>query len=297
MSDRFESYETTLRNCLTESKEALEAKGVTVPEETKLRNVPALIDGIEVGHAGNAITINCKSDDFLGQILTAKHTDGTTVTKVIDSLTAIIEIPKDGEWTVTNSITNEEIKFNFDTVRDLYSWSEAYLKLVFIAPQDFKQFGTAFSVTIKNPDSTVLENGFIPPFHLDQLTINGKEAYKIWTVKQKGEYQILFNYYDVNLTKRITINENKKTYEIRTNISESGTFSDPSNQEQPSIDGIDNKSDENIKIKFYAVDTTKMTDEQIEKIFSTIDSMIAEGKSEEEINSYIESKEAEYGQI
>ena len=131
MSDRFESYETTLRNCLSESKEALEAKGVSVPEETKLRNVPGLINGIEVGHSGNAITINCKDEAFLGQTLTAKHTDGTTVTKVIDSLTAVIEIPKDGEWTVTNSKTSEEFKFTVDLTRDLYVFQQAFLKFTF----------------------------------------------------------------------------------------------------------------------------------------------------------------------
>ncbi len=299
MSDRFESYETTLRNCLTESKEALTAKGVEVPEETKLRNVPALIDGIEVGHSGNAITINCKDEAFLGQTLTARHTDGTTVTKVIDSLTAVIEIPKDGEWTVSNSLTKEQFKFTFDTVRDLYEFQQATLNIV--CTSSTQHYNGYLTYNVKNPlDQVVFTHAFRES---DWPNYSPGTYTGTHTITSRGEYSVEFvnnNAGRTICTKKINIIENNKTYQLDFYITNyEQVVSDPSLPEQPGFSGQETLTDSEIlsNLTVYAVDATSMTEQQQEEIFTEINNMVEEAKSDEEINAYISSKEAEYGQI
>ena len=312
MSDRFESYETTLRNCLTESKEALEAKGVTVPEETKLRNVPGLIDGIEVGHSGNAITINCKSDDFIGQTLTAKHTDGTTVTKTIDSLTVVIEIPKDGEWTVTNSLNSTQFVFNFDTVRDLELF-KATLTIKFKGNKTFGELyggrsgpsidGCWAEYDVYKPNGSKLYNQVVKG--IDGNMINKKEIYKSITVDENGVYKATLLPGGTSLasnfpaiTKSVNVINTNQEYTITFTCTGVHQWSDPNVPEPPSID--DEKSDDSpmvSSVNYFGVNTTEMSNEQIEEILNTIDSMSEQGKSDSEIEQYISEMEKRYGQI
>lgn len=97
MSDRFESYETILRNTLSESKTALTDKGVEVPEETKLRNVPALIGSIKTG---SQVELVITAPDYEGQTLTATKGE-KKATGAVNSGVARIPVDEEGTWIVS----------------------------------------------------------------------------------------------------------------------------------------------------------------------------------------------------
>lgn len=305
MSDRFESYEQTLRNTLSESKEALTSKGVEVPEETKLRNVPGLIESIESKSGSQTITIHCMEPEFEGTEMTARHTDGTEVKVKVNNNYAIFDIPKDGTWTVSNTVTNETFTIVFDTNKELWYFKQATITVnCYKTGSSLNEWGIdgpdgCWKLTIVNPNEATIFNQRMTCKQMSyvmtqQVTTTVRGVHK---VTLQNEYP---SYSTSPYTKNVEVKENNKDYSISFTCHWQGyVVSDPDSPEQPGFDGQSQSPQSDLESEpiIYAVNTTDLTEGQINEIFETIDRMIEEGKSESEINSYIESMEAKYGTI
>lgn len=92
-----------IEKSLTDIKSALTAKKVTVPAETKLSGVPALIAKVETG-AKVALVIT--APDYEGETLTATK-DSKKLTGKVSSGICRIEVDEEGTWTVSATDGNK----------------------------------------------------------------------------------------------------------------------------------------------------------------------------------------------
>lgn len=98
-----------LQTSLTDIKNALVEKGVETPEKLKVSEVAPLIAGMETF----SFTFNIKAPaKYNGYTFTARHTDGTEYTGVMDNGSCIIVVEKPGEYTITNNLDSETFTMN-----------------------------------------------------------------------------------------------------------------------------------------------------------------------------------------
>lgn len=86
-----------LESDLTEIKTSLTNKKVSVPEDTKISNVPALIDSIT---SGSTVKLIISAADYEGQTLTATK-DSSKFTGTVKSGECTIEVDGEGTWKVS----------------------------------------------------------------------------------------------------------------------------------------------------------------------------------------------------
>lgn len=97
MSKLLDNYSTILQETLTNTKLALEEKKVEVPSETKLENVPDLIDKID---NGSKVELVISAPDYEGQTLTATKGEKSIKGQVQDG-ECIIPVDEGGVWKVS----------------------------------------------------------------------------------------------------------------------------------------------------------------------------------------------------
>lgn len=319
MSNRFDSYLTSLRNTLTQSKSALTNKGVSVSSSTKLSNVPTLIGQIKTGYSGvSTITITCNHSKFIGKTITAKHTSNTTVTKTVDSsLKAVLEISKDGAWTVTNSLTNEKLTFNINTQGSFIYDDNSYITIdvtlkskIFSSFQDLLDRDESLGygdVTLRpvifykgnSPDGTAI-NTYEGKF-TEFPNLNSTHTSKTFTVNGLGYYNVHFSrpthgqaYKTINITQ---VGQRETVYFTMYAVNKNTLDITPQNDselEQPSVNGENPKTEVPI---FFIIDSSNMSNEQVDEIYDQVNELVKQGKTDDEINEYIKSMEAKYGQI
>ena len=100
--DQYTTYVSQAETDLTNIKSALTGLEVTVPETTKLSNIPTLIGQIKTG---SSVELVITAPDYEGQTLTA--TKGSKkITGKVTSNVARIPVDEEGTWTVSASDEN-----------------------------------------------------------------------------------------------------------------------------------------------------------------------------------------------
>lgn len=97
MSKLLEQYSESFRTTLSESKTQLQSKEVEVPEETKLVNIPDLIEQID---NGSKVELVITASDYEGQELTATK-GGKSFKGTVTEGVCTIPVDEEGWWKVS----------------------------------------------------------------------------------------------------------------------------------------------------------------------------------------------------
>lgn len=100
-----EKFENTLISIRDSLISAVNEKGQSAEENTKIGNIPPYINAIEAGDTFRII-VTGDSDEFNGQTATATK-DSQQITKTFVDKQAILKVPEAGDWTITNSLTED----------------------------------------------------------------------------------------------------------------------------------------------------------------------------------------------
>lgn len=99
---------TKLTKALTDDKNALTEKKVTVPATTKHSDVAGLIAQVTTGSETPYVTITVKTaSKYEGATLTFKN--GEVITETVKNQTCSVTVTKTGTWTITNSVDSQTL--------------------------------------------------------------------------------------------------------------------------------------------------------------------------------------------
>lgn len=255
----------------------------------KISNVAGYIDSIQSG-VENPWTINVSVDDnagYTGGTITATQGE-LSVTGNIEDKKCSLPIPKSGTWAIKSS--NEASSRATVNIQDTYTISLNCVCNATIIMKVTNNSNYRISGYVYDSVLSQLKYGFIDKNVSNTISCS---ITKFGTYRTRIDNGLTGNK-GKSLDKLVGVFENK-TYEVQFIVSNSSTISDPTSPDQPSIDGEPPNAQENeSEPVFYAVNTTDMSNDQIEEIFNHIDEMIQQNKTQNEIEDYIASKEQEY---
>ena len=299
---RFDEVTQKLKQSQQDITTSLISKGCEIGggSVAKFSEVSAYIDSIKSGGGYYILVKTDSNSGYVGGTITATKGE-LSVTGNIENQQCKLEVPEVGVWNIkssntASSITSVEVVDTFEG--SLTCTANATIKVT-VTNQALRDVMTG-SYTITGPNSNNIGSGN----YSIQSSLTGALPYEnSFSAKAFGLYTLNINtsrsgnaHSPVNITKQLTVAENiEYTFNIYVSWNSNGnTIWDSNNQEQPSIDGESTTPQTEEQSIIYAVNTTDMTESQIEEIFNHIDEMIKQNKTQSEIEDYIASKEQEY---
>ncbi len=291
---RFDEVTQKLKQSQQDITTSLISKGCEIGggSVAKFSEVSTYIDSIKSGGGYYILVKTDSNSGYVGGKITATKGE-LSVTGNIENQQCKLEVPEAGVWNIKSSNTASSI--TSVTVLDTFEGS----------------LTCTCSATLKvsySTDGGAMIDNYYQLFNPDgsekiKTTINTQYPYEYnqtYSLSTFGRYRLYIHAQFWSkaheLNKYISVTDNKEySISFSINTSRNGYIHDPNNLDQPSI-GDEPPVNQEVETKssIYAVNTTDMTESQIDEIFNHIDEMIQQNKTQSEIEDYIASKEQEY---